>query len=160
MAWGDPYRFAPVFSDHQTPCESSMIDQYLKPTSPKKNFFHSQLGSYDLTSMEFVSWHGYEQIDKLRSWKSPSTRNTELTRLKTWFLWFTLPWLVLLFFEDQYPILQISFSQLKHPFELEHQTLQMQHLASTAEEKHCFKKKLLVGDCRSVKNDGEYSKKC
>ena len=36
MPWEDPCIFAPVFSDHQIPCASSMIDQCLKSGEPKK----------------------------------------------------------------------------------------------------------------------------
>ena len=59
------------------------------------------------------------------------------------FLIHILPWLVQLFFEDQYMILQISFSQLKHPFESEPQTQQRQRLASTAEENLSLRKNYL-----------------
>ena len=78
------------------------------------------------------------------------------------FLIHILPWLVQLFFEDQYPILQISFSQLKHPFESEPQTQQRQRLASTAEQNPSLRKKCLfmIENVLWVMKDGLKVKIC
>lgn len=98
MAWGDPYRFAPVFSDHQTPCEVSMIDQYLKPTTPQENFFilnsflwfnfNGILFQYMGTSKQ-ASW-AYRNHATLQDW-SFGVSDSHLTLISSALLWGSIP---------------------------------------------------------------------